>query len=129
VKSRLLSALLGSLLTALLLAPSGLLAAPYDVLRPLLANGLVRAEIVTRSGGALHDYRVDKGRIRAVRPLALTLTLREADGTVATIPLAPGANVTLAGRPVELAQLRRGMQALTIRDGDAAATRVVVTRR
>jgi hypothetical protein len=127
VKARLLSALLGSLLTALLLSPGGLGAGAYEAVRPLLGPGFVRAEIVTRAGGTIHDYRVDRGRIRQVRPGALTL--RELDGTIVTIPVAEGAQVRLGGRPAALIELRRGMQAITVRDGDAPALRVVVTAR
>lgn len=127
MKGRLLSAFLGSLLTALLLSPGGLGAGAYNTLRPYLGGGFVRGELVTRSGGVLHDYRVDRGRIRQVRPGALTL--RELDGTVVTIPVADTAQVRLGGRTVTLAELRRGMNAITIRDGDAAAERVVATVR
>ena len=31
---------------------------------------LVRAEVMTNEGGTIHDYRVDRGRIRASRPAA-----------------------------------------------------------
>ena len=127
MKGRLLSALLGSLVTATVLSAGGLGAAPYDVLRPLLGAGLVRAEIVTRSAGTLHDYRVDKGRIRQVKPAELTL--RELDGTMVSIQIAPTAQIRLGGRTVGYAQLRRGMHAIVIRDGDAPANRVVATLR
>jgi hypothetical protein len=127
VKGRLLSAVVGSLLTALLLSPGGLGAGPYEALRPLLGAGFIRAEIVSRGGGSLHDYRVDRGRIRQVRPGAVTL--RELDGTMVTIPVAAGAQIKVDGRPAEYAELRRGMQAITVRDGDAPALRVVAMRR
>lgn len=127
MKGRLLSALLASLLTAIVLSAGGLGAGSYDVLRPLLGAGLVRAEIVTRSAGTIHDYRVDRGRIRQVKPGELTL--RELDGTMVTIQVAPGAQIRLGGRAVAYTQLRRGMQAIVIRDGDAPATRVVATAK
>lgn len=88
---------------------------------------LVRAEVVTSEGGILHDYRVDRGRVRALTPT--TLTLFEKDGTTVTVPVAPTADVTLAGRPVPLARLRRGFVATTVRDGAASASIVVATRR
>ena len=127
MKGRLLSALLASLLTATVLSAGGLGAGSYEALRPLLGAGLVRAEIVTRGGGTLHDYRVDKGRIRQVKPGELTL--RELDGTMVSIQIAPSAQIRLGGRLVAYPQLRRGMQALVIRDGDAPAIRVVATVR
>jgi hypothetical protein len=113
--------------TALLLTASGFGTRALDAVRPLLGPGFVRAEIVTREGGALHDYRVDRGRIRQVRPGQLTL--RELDGTVVTISVAEAADIRLGGRAVTLAQLRRGMNAITIRDGDVPAQRVVATAR
>jgi hypothetical protein len=127
VKGRLLSAVVGSLLTALLLSPGVLGAGPYEALRPLFGAGFIRAEIVTRGGGTLHDYRVDRGRIRQVRPGAVTL--RELDGTMVTIPVAAGAQIKVDGHPADYAELRRGMQAITVRDGDAPALRVVATER
>jgi len=88
---------------------------------------LVRAEVVTSEGGIIHDYRVDRGRVRALTPT--TLTLLEKDGTTVTVPVASTADVTLAGRPVPLTRLRRGFVATTVRDGAASASIVVATRR
>src|ERR1051326_5989683 len=48
---------------------------------------LVRAEVVTNEGGVIHDYRVDRGRIRQVTQSSLTLF--ERDGTLVTVPVAP----------------------------------------
>ena len=88
---------------------------------------LVRAEVVTSEGGIIHDYRVDRGRVRALTPT--TLTLLEKDGTTVTVPVASTADVTLAGRTVPLTRLRRGFVATTVRDGAASASIVVATRR
>jgi hypothetical protein len=85
---------------------------------------LVRAEVVTSENGVVHDYRIDRGRIRAVAPDSVTL--RERDGTVVSVPVAPGAEVRLHGRSVPLKRLRRGQVATTVRDGDAAASIVRV---
>ncbi len=87
---------------------------------------LVRAEVVTSEGGVIHDYRVDRGRVRALTPSSLTLL--EKDGTTVTVPVASTANVTLGGRTVPLARLRRGFVATTVRDGAASASIVVATR-
>src|SRR5580765_8240396 len=56
---------------------------------------LVRAEVITNEGGVIHDYRVDRGRIRVVTPSSLTLL--ERDGTLVTVPVASTADVRLAG--------------------------------
>ena len=61
---------------------------------------LVRAEVITSEGGAIHDYRVDRGRIRSVAPGSLTLL--EKDGTLVSVPVAATADVTLRGDHVLL---------------------------
>ncbi|HSC90290.1 MAG TPA: hypothetical protein VLB86_01400 [Gaiellaceae bacterium] len=102
------------------------LALPNGLAAYFFGPKMVRAEVIVRDGGALHDYRLDRGRIRSVA--ADSLTLLERDGTVVTVPVAPGADVTLAGRPVALTRLRRGMNALVVRDGAAPAGVVRATR-
>ena len=87
---------------------------------------LVRAEVITSEAGVIHDYRVDRGRIRLVT--ASSLTLAEKDGTIVSVPVAPTASVTLAGRSVLLRQLKRGFTATTVRDGSASASTVIATR-
>ncbi len=88
---------------------------------------LVRAEIVTKERGEIHDYRVDRGRVVRVAPG--TVTLAELDGTVAAIPIAPNAIITVKGKLVPLASLRRNMIATTIRDGDGPAQTVEVGKK
>jgi hypothetical protein len=78
--------------------------------------------------GSLAGYHIGPKLVRAAglvkdRPEG-TITLRERDGSVVTIPVAPGATVTLRGRTVALSALRRGMTATVIRDGDAPATEI-----
>src|SRR5437867_4063075 len=68
---------------------------------------MVRAEVVLIDGGAVHDYRIDRGRIRAIAPGSLTL--REKDGTVVTIAVASTAQITIGGRLVTFDRLRPGM--------------------
>jgi hypothetical protein len=88
---------------------------------------LVRAEVITNEGGTIHDYRVDRGKIRLVT--STSLTLFERDGTTVSVPVAGTADITLGGIPVPLRQLRRGFTATTVREGSAAASIVVATRR
>jgi hypothetical protein len=88
---------------------------------------LVRAEVITNEGGTIHDYRVDRGRIRAVTPSSLTLF--ERDGTLVTVPVAATADVRLDGVTVPLTRLRRGFVATTVRDGSAPGSIVIATRR
>ena len=72
--------------------------------------------------GKWHTMILDHGRI--VKSSATQLTLREPDGTMATIPLAPKTKVA----PIRFAQtppaFRRGLWAITMRIDDGAAVRV-----
>jgi hypothetical protein len=88
---------------------------------------LVRAEVLVNDGGVLHDYRIDRGTIRA--KASGSLTLRERDGSLQTIAIAPNAAIRLRGVPVQFSSLRRGMVATVIRDGDAPAIEVRATGR
>ena len=88
---------------------------------------MVRAEVVVKDAGAVHDFRIDRGRIRAIS--GSSLTLFERDGTLVTIAVSPSAQVTVNGGPGSFAALRKRMQATTIRVDNAAANRVIATTR
>jgi hypothetical protein len=83
---------------------------------------MVRAEVVVKDGGAILDYRIDRGTIRGKDPGSLTL--KERDGTLATLPVAPNASVTINGRGAAYQQLRKGMVVVVIRVGDGPAIEV-----
>jgi len=118
---------------ALLLVNAVLLAAQPGVAPPgpmgsyFFGPKLVRADVLLSDNGGLHDYRIDRGVIRAKAPGSLTL--RERDGTLVTIAFSPSASITLGGRPVPFSLLRRGLVATVIRDGDAPAIEVRITGR
>jgi hypothetical protein len=79
----------------------------------VFGNKVVRAEVVVYDGGALHDYRVDRGRIRAIA--GRTLTLAERDGSVVTVNVAPTAAVQApAGRTIAFERLRIGFNVETL---------------
>lgn len=88
---------------------------------------LVRAEVLVKDGGVLHDYRIDRGILRAKPDGALAVL--ERDGSLVTIPVAQGASITIGGSPAPFSALRRGMVVTVIRDGDNPATEVRATRR
>ena len=73
----------------------------------------------------LHDYRVDQGRIKQVG--VSTLVLRELDGTDVTINISPAARIKLNGKNASFVQLRKGIMATTIHDGDKPADQVYAT--
>jgi hypothetical protein len=110
----------------LLVAQPGL-ALPGSLGNYFFGPKLLRAEVLVKDGGVLHDYRVDRGVIR--NKADGTLTLLERDGSLVGIPVAPTATITLNGRPVAYAALRRGMVATVIRDGDAPANEVRAARK
>src|SRR5919201_4976430 len=130
VKRRTLAVLVVAALLALnatlLLVQSGL-AVPGSLAAYLLGPKMVKAEIVVKEGGTTYDYRIDQGKIRAVAPTSLTLL--ERTGDVVTIPVSPGAHVTLGGKTVLLTALKKGMRAQTVRNGSAPADTVQAFRR
>ncbi|MBA2332304.1 MAG: hypothetical protein H0V94_05890 [Actinobacteria bacterium] len=97
-------------------------ALPNGLASYLYGPNLVRAEVLVKDGGALHDYRIDRGVIRDKAPGSLTL--RERDASIVTIAVAPGATISIRGRAASFSALRRGMVATVIRDGDAPAGEV-----
>jgi hypothetical protein len=104
-------------------------ALPSSFVAYLLGPKMVRGEIVVKDGGAVHDYRVDQGRLRAVVVGSSVLSLYERDGQLVSVPVAPGARITLAGRVVPLSALKRGMRVITVRDGNSGATIVQTFKR
>jgi hypothetical protein len=114
-------------LNAVLFAAQPGLALPGSLASYFFGGKMIRAEVIVQDGGALHDYRLDRGRIRAVS--AGSLTLWERDGTLVVVPVAGDAEIRLNGRIVRLSALRRGMNALTVRDGGAPASTVRATGR
>src|SRR5215213_7111994 len=104
---------------ALLLVVEPGIALPRSLATYFFGPKLIRADVVLRDGGS-REFRLDQGRLR--RQDDSSLLLREADGTVVAVPVAPNAAVRLNGRAATLADLKRGMVILTIREGGAAAS-------
>ena len=109
-------------LNAVLFAAQPGLALPNGLAGYFFGPKMIRAEVVLKDAGVLHDYRLDRGRVRAVS--AGSLTLLERDGTLVVVPVATDADVRLNGRSVQLTALRRGMTAMTVRDGGQPAATV-----
>ena len=110
----------------LLLVQSGL-ALPGSLAAHLLGPKMVKAEIVVKEGKTTYDYRIDQGKIRAVS--STSVTLWERTGEVVTIPVSPGARVTLGGKTVLLTALKKGMRVQTVRNGSAPADTVLAFGR
>jgi hypothetical protein len=112
------AALLAAIAVLLVAQPAGAL--PWSLANYFFGPKLVRAEVIVRDGGVVHDYRLDQGVVRAKAPGSITL--RERDGQVVTIAVAPTADIQLRGAAVPFARLRIGMHVLTVREGDGPAT-------
>ena len=115
-------------LNAVLLVAQPGLAVPGSLGNYFFGPKLVRAEVLVQDGGVLHDYRIDRGVIRAKSGGAL-ISVLERDGSLVPISVAPGASITIGGRPASFSALRRGMVVTVIRDGDAPATEVRASRK
>jgi hypothetical protein len=86
----------------------------------LFGPRMMRAEVILMDG-VLHDYRVDRGRITGAR--RGQLRLRERDGTILTLTVAPDAEVRVNGRPARLGEVR-GRYASVLREGDGPVTAI-----
>jgi hypothetical protein len=100
-----------------LLAAPGASALPGAYFGP----SMIRAEVLVQDSVGLRDYRIDRGRIQRVAPRRSEIRVWERDGTVLTIPVAPGARVEVRGQPATLSTLRRGMRVTIVRNGDSPA--------
>jgi hypothetical protein len=111
-----------ALAAALILA--GVAAADQIRAVPRLPAGWSHAEINVIVKGTPHTLVYDRGRVLAVS--ATSLTLREQDGSVQTISVSASSQVTIAGQPASLSQIRLREIAITLRIDGADATRVTV---
>ena|SRR5918998_1236566 len=115
------------LVNAVLLVTQPALALPRSLGHFFFGPQLIRAEVLLKEGNGVRLYRIDRGTIRDKGNGSLTL--REHDGTVVSIAVAPTAAITLGGRRIGFGQLRRGMGATVIWDGTGPAFEVRATRR
>jgi hypothetical protein len=96
---------------------------------PNISGDWSHIDINRKIGGKWHTLTLDRGRVIQVN--GTQLNLREADGTVAQIPLTPAALVRVYSAPGSIYLLRRGMYAMTMRidGGPAVRIKVVVAPR
>jgi hypothetical protein len=111
---------------AVLLVAQPAAALPWSLANYFFGPNMVRAQVIVNDAGTLREYRLDRGVVRHRAPNALTL--RETDGQVVTIPIAPNADIQIRGKPVAFNRIRVGMQVLTAREGDAPAIVVRIGR-
>jgi hypothetical protein len=110
---------------AFLWLAQGGFALPQALIDRFFGPRMIRAEVVVQGArGAIRDYRLDRGAITSVDPGSITL--RERDGTLVTIEVAPGARVVGLGRATGVAQLRPRMRVLVIRQVNRSANVIQV---
>ena len=103
-------------------------AGPADALPPYLYGpNLIRARAIVKADGVLHDYRVDRGRVWALRPGSVTL--KERDSTTVTVPVAPTSRFQVNGRAAGFSAIKMGMSAVVVRDGEEPAELVHASSR
>ena len=124
MRAKLLSAMLGALASAAILAPSSL---GDPIADALFGPGFVRAEVIVKRGTAIHSVRLDRGRIRSFD--RASLVLREADGTLVTVAVTPATRFMLGAQRVRPNAVRRGLLATTRRIGEQPADLVQLTGR
>jgi hypothetical protein len=117
--------ILAATLALLALAAAGVAFARGDGVGvgSLFGDRMIRAEVVESDGAVFDLYR---GRLAAA---ALdSVTVREADGHVDTVPIVATTRITLGGTPTGVAALRRGMRLTIVRPSNGAATIVQALR-
>jgi hypothetical protein len=112
-----------AVVAASLLLAGGALAATSPIAS--LPPGWSHADINVGKGPRAHTLTFDRGRVIVVGPSSLTL--REPDGTVMTIPVASNAVVHVNGQLGTFQQIVRGAFAMTMRIDGAPATQVRAT--
>jgi len=93
---------------------------------PALPADWSHAEVNVLVKGKPHTLIYDRGKVQAVT--GSDLTLRERDGSVVTIPVAPNATVKVNGRTAALTDVRVGGTGQTKRVDGGPAVLVQVTQ-
>ena len=120
----LLAVALVALNTFFWLAQGGF-ALPGAIINQFFGNRMVRAEVLVQgAGGAIQDWRIDRGVITAVS--GASITLRERDTTVVTIPVDPNARVEGSSRYSSVLQLKRRLRVVVYHQANAPAEVVQV---
>ncbi len=91
---------------------------------PRLGGAWSHAEINVKIGRQLHTLILDRGKIAQIAPDSITL--READGTVQTIPVDGSTIVNGIGRIQTIADLKKKIAVQTMRIDGGTAVRLRV---
>jgi len=123
----LLAATLVALNSFFWLAQSGF-ALPKAIINQFFGGNMVRAEVILAAPGGTQDWRIDRGVITSVATSTsgTSVTLREKDGTIVTLPIDPTARVQGPARFASVGQLRKRLRIVVYRLADQPATTVQV---
>jgi hypothetical protein len=100
-------------------------ALPRNLIDRFFGPNMIRAEVIVQGpAGGVNDFRLDRGVIVSVA--RRSLVLREQDGTVVTIAVAPRARVTGSPNVTDVSQLRPQMRVLVVRRANARANLIRV---
>ncbi len=106
------------------LAQSGF-ALPKAIINQFFGGNMIRAEvIVANPAGGTQDWRIDRGVITSVT--GTSVTIRERDNTVVTVPVDPGARVQGSLRITSASQLRKRLRVVLYHEVNGPATLVQV---
>ena len=98
----------------------GSFAWPNALIDQFFGSRLIRAEVLVQTPTGADDYRIDRGVIRVIAPGSITL--REKNGDMVPIQIAPNATVTGAfGRRGNTGVLRVGLRVTVFRLANAPA--------
>jgi hypothetical protein len=100
-------------------------ALPRNLIDRFFGPNMIRAEVIVQGpAGGVNDFRLDRGVIVSV--VRRQITLREQDGTVVTIAVAPRARLTGSPTVTDVSQLRPPMRVLVVRRANARANLIRV---
>lgn len=114
---RSLSLLAAGIAIGLMIAAVGAFGVSRAALADLFGPGLIRAQVVIYSGGQDTEIWFSKGRVAAIDKTSITL--KEKDGQVEKILIAPGARISVGNFLVAPNALKRGMNAGVFRSSES----------
>ena len=118
-----LATILVALNTFFWLAQGGF-ALPGALIDRFFGPRLIRAEVIVGGPRAVNDFRIDRGVITSVA--TGSITIRERDLTVVTIPVSPATRVLGGTRFTDVAQLRPTLRVLVVRKANQPAMQIQV---
>jgi hypothetical protein len=105
------------------LASSGF-ALPKAIINQFFGSRMIRAEVLVQGASGAEDWMIDRGVVTAVG--GGTITVREADGRSAAIPLDPNARVQGPARFAAVSRLRPRLRVVVYHQANAPAQLVQV---